>query len=434
MPHNFHSVKLATDKCKGCTTCIATCPTEAIRVRKGKAAIIEERCIDCGVCIRICPSHAKEAQSDSMEALSRFDYTVAVPAPSLYGQFNMKISINKILNGLVNLGFDAVFEAAEAAEIVADATRKALEEKKGDLPLISSSCPAVVRLVQIKYPGLIDQIIRIESPMETAARIVKEELYKDKKNLGVFFISPCAAKVTAVRRPLGCTESSVDGIISIKDIYLPLLTAISELDTPLDLAGSSFRGISWAVSEGEGESVGCPDIVAVDGIDQVAKVFEEIENRRFRNVDFIEAMACPGGCVGGPLTVENPFIAKARIRRKAQENRETQIECEHKIRQTSVKLEWQEELGPKQIMKLDEDFRKAIAMMEEMEKLVKTLPDLDCGSCGAPSCRALAEDIVRGHAGRNDCIFILREEIKAMAGNLAELGAWLPPSMDKEEE
>ncbi|MBI9102046.1 MAG: 4Fe-4S binding protein [Spirochaetales bacterium] len=444
MPHSFHSVKLARDKCKGCTTCITTCPTEAIRVRNGKAVIIEERCIDCGACIRICPSHAKEAISDALEDIKKYDYKVAVPAPTLYGQFNMKISIDKILTGLLALGFDEVFEAADAAEVVAAKTRQCLAEKNGDLPLISSSCPAIVRLIQLKYPGLLDQIIRVESPMETAARIVKEELHPDKKSIGVFFISPCAAKVTAVRNPMGCKHSSVDGVIPIKDIYLPLMNAISEVETMEHLGKASFRGISWAVSEGEGDNVGCHDIVAVDGIDQVAKVFEEIENRRFRNVDFIEAMACPGGCVGGPLTVENPYIAKARIRKKAQEATDKEAnENQNKAiaspgefipRETHVNMEWQEEVKPKQIMKLDEDFRKAVIKMEEMEAIEKSLPGLDCGSCGAPTCKALSEDIVRGYAVKNDCIFILKEEIQTLASNLAELGARRPLSMDKEKK
>ena len=432
MPGSFHSVKLARDKCKGCTTCISTCPTEAIRVRKGKAVILDERCIDCGVCIRNCPSHAKEPQADSLDDLARFDYRVALPAPSLYGQFNARITMDRILSGLLHIGFDDVFEVAEAAELVAEETRKVLNGHKGDIPMISSSCPAIVRLIQQRFPSLIDQIIRVESPMETAARIVRKEIHADKKNLGIFFISPCPAKITAVRNPLGSPVSEVDGIIPIRDIYLPLITALSEQETAEVRHRSSFRGVSWAISQGEGDNVGCPGIVAVDGIHEAARVFEEIENRRFRNVDFIEAMACPGGCVGGPLMVENPYIARARIRNKAREM-ESETEGTHPLRSTGVELYWTEELRPRQILKLDENFQKAIEMMDKMETICNQLPGLDCGSCGAPTCRALAEDIVRGTARKNDCLFILREEIRTLSVTLAELGAWMPPSMDKEE-
>jgi hypothetical protein len=229
----------------------------------------------------------------------------------------------------------------------------------------------------------------------------------------------------------------VDGIIPIKDIYLPLLSSLSEVETPDKKPVSSFLGISWAVSQGEGDNVGGFNIAAVDGILQAAKVFEELENRRLRNVDFIEAMACPGGCVGGPLTVENPYIAKARIRNKA-------LELSALIKSgdsgpaplpTGVNTRWiQEELKPRPIQKLDDNFQKAIEMMDQMEKLVGELPGLDCGACGSPSCRALAEDIVRGNARKNDCIFVLREEIRSLSVNLAELGAWVPQSMQKEED
>ncbi|MDK2889257.1 MAG: hypothetical protein PWP72_2135, partial [Thermoanaerobacter sp.] len=70
------------EKCRGCTNCIKHCPTEAIRVRKGRARIIEERCIDCGECIRVCPNQAKLAITDSLEKLKDFKYTIALPAPS----------------------------------------------------------------------------------------------------------------------------------------------------------------------------------------------------------------------------------------------------------------------------------------------------------------------------------------------------------------
>lgn len=108
----FHSVRLDKDLCKGCINCIKRCPTEAIRVRKGKAKILSDRCIDCGECIRICPHHAKKAVYDDLEILKDFTYTIALPAPSLYGQFNNLDDVNVVLNGLLEMGFDDIFEVA----------------------------------------------------------------------------------------------------------------------------------------------------------------------------------------------------------------------------------------------------------------------------------------------------------------------------------
>ena len=196
-----HSVILERDKCAGCTNCIAHCPTEAIRVRQGKAFILDDRCIDCGECIRVCPHHAKRAHSDVLADIQRYAFTVAIPAPTLYGQFDDKYSIDRILTALKQLGFDAVFEAAEAADIVTARLKEMLQVKTDPLPWISSSCPAILRLIQRRFPSLLEQIVPLEAPMEVAARIIRQELYPDKEHIGIFFISPCPAKITATSCP-----------------------------------------------------------------------------------------------------------------------------------------------------------------------------------------------------------------------------------------
>ena len=433
MAERIHSVILDKDKCRGCTNCIAHCPTEAIRVRQGKAYIIEGRCIDCGECIRVCPHHAKKAQSDKLDRLNDFDYRVAVPAPSLYGQFKDRYSIDIILTALKNIGFDDILEAAVAADIVTLELKKALKAKPENIPWISSSCPAVVRLIQIRFPALIDQIVRIESPMEIAARIIKNDLHPDKSNIGVFFITPCPAKITVSRHPIGSSASAVDGVIAINDIYLKLLEEAGKLENAENLGRASSWGISWARSEGESHSTGWPETVAVDGIGNVIKFFEELENGKIKHVDFIEAMACPGGCVGGALTVENPYISKARIIRKAGKlDRKEISDLPQPGPQTVLTMDT--DIPAEHTLSLDPDFRKAVEKMSMMDEIIKSLPGLDCGSCGAPTCRALAEDIVTGTARRNDCIFIFREEIKKLADNLSEVGSWMPPLLSEGEE
>ena len=84
MEQYVHSVVLDERKCKGCTTCLHHCPTEAIRIKDGKACIDPQRCIDCGECIRYCPNQANKAKAEALEGMNRFKYKIALPAPTLY--------------------------------------------------------------------------------------------------------------------------------------------------------------------------------------------------------------------------------------------------------------------------------------------------------------------------------------------------------------
>ena len=430
----FHSVTLDEEKCRGCTNCIKRCPTEAIRVRKSKARIINERCIDCGECIRVCPYHAKKAITDSIDVMNSFKYKIAIPAPTLYSQFKAEYSRNNILNALKSIGFDEVYEVARAAEFVTDATKKLMKKKDIKKPMISSACPAVVRLIQVGFPNLIDNLIRLESPMEVAAKIAKRkasEIQKiDLQDIGVFFITPCAAKVTSVKAPYENKKSSVDGAIAINEIYLKMLHNLEHPNRTENLLGASFAGIQWAGSGGEGLATGTEKFLAVDGIHNVAAILEAIENDKLEDVEFVEALACTGGCLGGPLTVENVYVAKSRLKKHIDKSKE------ENPRSTIPEdfdddMDWTGNIVYNPIMKLDEDLNKAMRKLEELEEINSRLPGLDCGACGAPSCRALAEDIVREIANETDCIFILREKVKDLAAQMIELEAKLPPVLDK---
>ena len=222
----FHSVYLDSDKCMGCTNCIKRCPTEAIRVRGGKAQIIAERCTDCGQCIRVCPHHAKKAMVDPLERAFDWRYKIALPAPSLYGQFSNLDDIDLVLTALQELGFDEVYEVSRAAELVSDATRQLMNEKKLRLPVISSACPAVVRLIRVRFPDLCGHVLPLNAPMEMAAQMAKKEAAArtglDPKEIGVTFIAPCPAKVTDVVVPIGPKASAVDCVVSMSEVF-PLL-------------------------------------------------------------------------------------------------------------------------------------------------------------------------------------------------------------------
>lgn len=429
-----HSVLLDAAACLGCTNCIKRCPVEAIRVRKSKASIIAERCIDCGECIRVCPHKAKKADTDSLGEIDRYDYAIALPAPAFYSQFDRSRSSSDIAAALVRIGFHSVVEVAEAAELVAAATAALLARPDRPKPLISASCPAVVRLIQVRYPSLIDHLAKVISPMETAARMAKERARSAglRGKIGAFFLSPCPAKVTAARAPLSLDRSEVDGVISFGDLYKPMLESFAGNAHPPALPFVSIaraEGVAWARSEGESEKHASYSSIAVDGIERVISLLEEIDNGALPDVDFVEALACPGGCVGGPLSVVNPSLARARVREREAE-RAAGSSGEPTGPAAARDLSWTADIASRPALLLHADFKTASAMLAELERIAETLPGLDCGSCGAPSCRALAEDIVRGTATANDCIFILRERLRGLTKELMELEDFEPPSLD----
>ncbi len=174
MSNIIHSVTLDEEKCKGCTNCIKKCPTQAIRVRNNKATIRADLCIDCGECIRVCPYHAKKAITDSLDIINDFKYKIALPAPAFYGQFGGDVSIDMILNALIRLGFDDIYEVAYAAQLVTQKTKELLKSGELEYPVINSACPAVVKLISTKYPDLLVNVLPVISPMNLAAKLARK--------------------------------------------------------------------------------------------------------------------------------------------------------------------------------------------------------------------------------------------------------------------
>ena len=317
----YHSVRLDESLCKGCINCIKRCPTEAIRVRGGKASINNKFCIDCGECIRVCPHHAKLATYDKLDVMKKYKYTVALPAPSLYSQFNNLDDVNIVLNALLLMGFDDVFEVSAAAELVSEATRQYISEHEEQLPLISTACPSVVRLIRVRFPNLIPHLLPINPPVEVAAVLAVRKAMEDtglpREEIGIMFISPCPSKVTYVKSPLGTEKSEIDQVLAIKDVYPKLLACMKTVvgeDYPV-IGTSGKIGISWGHSGGEASGLFTENYLAADGIENVIRVLEDMEDQKFTNLRFVELNACNGGCVGGVLTVENPYVAEVKLKR-----------------------------------------------------------------------------------------------------------------------
>ncbi len=408
-----HSVSLDLSRCTGCTTCLKHCPTEAIRIVDGHAKINPGRCIDCGVCIRTCPNNAKKATYSRLdEVLAGPKYKIALPAPTLYGQFENLENIDYVLQGLLDVGFDDVFEVSYAAELVSAYTRLYLKTEGVVKPIISSACPVVLRLISLRYPTLRDHIMQLLPPMEIAARMARDRAMEahpelTREDICICFISPCPAKVSYVRNGFGDYRSEVDEVLSMSDVYFALINVMRRASDPSPLSDSGKIGVSWAMTGGEASALFNDKYLAADGIENVNRVLEQLDNGNIAGLEFIELNACPAGCVGGAMAVENPFVAKARLhtlRHYLPVSQATLKDDERDFIPQSYFFDELPDYMP--IQRLSANFGESLRMMAAIQKLHETLPGIDCGACGAPSCRAFAEDVIRGNADVGGCAIL----------------------------
>ena len=417
MHSQIHAIALDPSKCVGCTNCLKKCPTEAIRVKNRHSLTIKDRCINCGQCIQVCPRHARFGITDDLNNIFSFPYRIALIDPILYGQFHESITPSQILRSITNLGFDSFFETSHGADIITEYTRNYIDSvPKG--PIISSSCPTIVRLIQIHFPGLIDHILPIDSPVEISAHIARQRAMEEygykEEEVGVFYISPCPARIYSFQKPVGIKKTHISGTLSSKSIFLELSKNIDKsLDEHKDFYASG-KGIGWARAGGQSQALAISEYLAVDGIQNVISVFEEIEYRKIHDLTFIECHACTNGCVGGSFNIENSFVSRNRIRKLAEAYFTNPVS---NIEVNTEEFLLTEPLTPIQVTKLDEDLSEAIKKMQQIEKVLAALPNIDCGACGSPSCRALAEDVVMQTAKPEDCVVILKNNIQDSNSN-----------------
>lgn len=419
MNYYRHSVELDVEKCTGCTTCIRHCPTEAIRIKDGHAHINTDRCIDCGECIRVCQHKAKKAMCSKFEHYLHYKWKIALPAPALFGQFDGLEDVNFVIQGLHDIGFDDVYEVAKAAELVSAYTRLYLKMEGIKKPVISSACPVISRLIALRFPYLKDNVMPLLPPMEVAAILARAKAKREHpelkdEDIGIFFISPCAAKVSYIRNGYGDYKSNINVVVSLSEIYFLLVGAMKKDKAPEAETEAGVIGIGWATSGGEASALFNDKYLAADGIENCIKVLDQIENGNIPQLEFVELNACIGGCVGGVMTIENPFIAKTRlqtVRRYLPVSR-NHLSADEQFVPEEYFLNTFPSYTP--INRLSNNMGESMRMMSQIQRIRQTLPGIDCGACGSPTCRAFAEDLVRGKIDPNSkCVVLENQQNKS---------------------
>lgn len=409
----YHAHEIDADACDGRMRCMRSCPTGAIRVRDGRARMIEELCVDCGECLKACPNAAVVPLADPLEPKrATCKCRIAIPSPVLYSQFPSDVPPGQILKALGRVGFDRVFDVAKACDWGALAIRMFLRAHTGPWPVVSSFCPAVVRLIQVKYPDLVDRVLPLELPREITAREAKkklsQELGVDHEEIEAAYITPCPAKVVSIRQPAEKRRSSLDAAIAISAVYGPLRAELSTPDESSvdDLFDDATYGSGWSRLGRLASLLGTEKWIAVSGMNDVTSILDDIENSRLRNIEFIEASACLGGCIGGPLAVENIYVARSRTIRLNEKYGRNVERYESRVERRYVEgyFDMENPLAPRPLSPLDSDIGRAIAKIARRDEIYAGLPKIDCGACGSPGCLAFAEDVVKGDVSADRCV------------------------------
>jgi Fe-S-cluster-containing hydrogenase component 2 len=432
MASSLHTVTGAPAQCIGCVACTKACPVKALRVRDGLVRCDSELCIDCGSCIYVCKNGARRARTSRASDLSNYKHTVAMPSLTLYGQFGNDVTPDQVLLALTHVGFDSCYDISYMCEWVTAAQEAYLSECAGPWPKINITCPAILRLVQIRYPDLIPHLMPIEIPRELAAQMRRKQLSSElglrPAEIGIFSIVPCPSIIRSITDPVGIGASNIDGAFSIQEMFGPLLKAIKAGPSDAHYEnGISARGLSWSLGSGESGAMKNSNTLRVTGVHDVTRVFDRIESGKYQSVDFIEAYICPEGCVSGQLVAEGRFAANRTLARIAQRLGARPRVKEEKVRSLLRDhfFDLETEIRSREVRPITRDLRQAIAVKREKTRLLQALPAKNCGACGAPDCDTHAEDVIRGESKLDGCVFLkiqsLQQQLKtAKAGGSDE--------------
>ncbi|MCF8360168.1 MAG: 4Fe-4S binding protein [Prolixibacteraceae bacterium] len=420
MPHSdtFHHALVVDDKkCIRCTHCIKACPTEAIRMVNGNIEIREERCVDCGQCMRVCPHNAISIEQDDLAQIENYRYKVVLIPSVFIGQFPQNITENQIYASLLKLGFTHVYEVEQPIEVLKTLVRREIKENRSGLPVISSFCPAVVRLIRIKYPAFTEQIMRVKAPHDLVAHYILDNFSKqgiNAEDVGFFYVTPCAAKIAAVKSPIGEKESVINGVVNANHLYNKVMAVVETVEeTNVEPLKNELtkEGIQWSLTHGETWWQRAKTI-SVDGIHNAIRFLERMENDQVSGIDFLELRACDRSCAGGVLLSQNRFLTVERLKERAKRYPSSSIKTEAEGYERFSELEplcITENIKPRPLLLYGSDMGKALERMERARSIMCHLPGIDCGACGAPTCQALAEDMVNGLAKMSDCIFVQQQ-------------------------
>jgi len=406
--------------CTGCTKCVRACPTKAIRIRSGRAAIFEQLCIGCGECIRVCPEGAVTSTISYQSFEKSGRVSVAIVSPILYAQFPGVMPCD-VLTGLNRIGFDHAIDLSYYLEMYQFAAEEFIarnrEHCETPWPLISPICPVISRLIALKYPNLLAHILPLKPPVGMVGPEVRRQISQKygvaESDIVLYHLTPCPSKLVPLEGDALAELPNVDLALGINDIYPKLLEAVESIkDRDLSLYPfqqlcfvPNARGPMWGMSGGEIAGMNVDRVLAVSGLQETIGYIEKIEMGLFRDMEYIEFRACSEGCLGGPLTAVDKYVARSTVQKLIKMFGMGRRIQRSKLRRLYDKGSFFPRTRPaeKRQKFAGSDPALSIEEMQRIEQILSQTPGNDCGVCGAPDCRTFAEDVARGHADLNDC-------------------------------
>ena len=396
-------LQLKKSNCKNCYKCIRNCPVKSIKFADGQANIIPDECILCGRCFVNCPQDAKQIRDDVprvKEMIASGKKVIASVAPSFIAEFPL-MDFAAMKSALLKLGFADAQETAIGATIVKTEYEKMIASGKHDV-IISSCCHSVNALIQKYYPSVLPYLADVLSPMLAHCRVIKEE----NPGACAVFIGPCISKKE---------EAELYGECDVALTY-------EELEAWMNEAGVVPAGDSTEPDEGKRgrffpikggiiksmhtENTGFT-YLAVDGVQNCIAAIKEIESGALKNC-FIEMNACEGACINGPAISHHhkPLLSgEVKVVAFAGDD-------EFRVAMPIDTFKNIPYIGT------HEKIPGEAAIKEILAKMGKTSPEqeLNCGSCGYPTCREKAIAVYQGKADLSMCLPFLKEKAETFSG------------------
>ena len=399
---------LKKEDCKSCYKCIRECALKSIRFAENRAQIVENECVYCGHCYVVCPQSAKEIRSDTARAkalIASGRPVVVSLAPSFIADFPVS-GLAEMRRALTALGFAEVEETARGARIVKSEYERMIASGEHRL-IISSCCHSVNLLIQKRYPRALQYLARVDSPMVAHAKSIKARM----PGAAVVFIGPCVSKKDEAER---CGQ--VDCVLTFDELTDWLQEAGVPLGESGALGGTEARSRFFPTPGGIIKSMDQqPDFtyIPIDGLRRCMDALEEIERGGMENC-FVEMNACEGSCIGGPVMHRyhrEPITCKTRV-----DHYGGRSGADFSDRPADDLKKTFSYLGTGEVMPGE------AAIEEVLHKLGKFRPEdeLNCGTCGYPTCREKAIAVCQGKADLTMCLPFLKAKAESFSGAILD--------------